>query len=302
MAPSRRAVAIACNPATPGAHHQHARRLDRAGRGHHHRKGAAELVGGVDDRLVAGEVRLRGQHIHRLRAGDPRQQLDREGADPGRGIGLGRGRVLQRLQQADQHRAAFKIAEFVELGLAGGQRALHLEHDVGVAEHRRRIRRDRRAGRGKGRIGDAGCFAGAAFGDDLEPHRQHPLDGVGRGRDAALMRPSFLDDGNLHRAAVPECAGRRGRTMQRRPRFVKCDPGQRVRHCAVWGAAPTPLPYGRPAGGEAGPVRHPFAPFRRRANLANGARWRWPGDIEPRPPQAGEPSASHQPAVRCRRE
>ena len=93
-------------PGDAGAHHQHPRRLDRAGRGHHHRKGAAELGGGVEHRLVAGEIGLRRQHVHRLRAGDARQQLHREGGDAGAGIGLDVGRVLQRLQHADQRRAA----------------------------------------------------------------------------------------------------------------------------------------------------------------------------------------------------
>ena len=35
------------------------------------------------------------------------------------------------------------------------------------------------------------------------------LDGVGRRRDATLMRAPFLDDGDLHRAAVPAPAGRK---------------------------------------------------------------------------------------------
>ncbi len=75
-------------PGDAGAHHQHARRRNGAGRGHHHREGAAEFVGGVEHRLVAGEIGLRGQHVHRLRAGDARHQLHGEGGDPRLGIGL----------------------------------------------------------------------------------------------------------------------------------------------------------------------------------------------------------------------
>ena len=81
--PARRGDRL--QPGHPGAHHQHARRLDRAGGGHHHRKGAAELGGGIEHRLVAGEVGLRGQDVHRLGAGDARQQLHREGGRSRRG-------------------------------------------------------------------------------------------------------------------------------------------------------------------------------------------------------------------------
>jgi len=55
--PARPSRSPAARP--PRTHHQHSRRLDRARRGHHHRKGAAEFVGGVEHRLVAGELALR---------------------------------------------------------------------------------------------------------------------------------------------------------------------------------------------------------------------------------------------------
>ena len=137
-------------PGNPRPHHQHPRRLDRAGGGHHHREGAAELVGGLERGFVAGEVGLGGKSVHRLRAGNARQQLDGERDDPGACVGLDFGRMRQRLEQADQHGTAFELAQLVAPRLLADQRALHLQDDVGSIERRRRVRRDRRSRRGKG--------------------------------------------------------------------------------------------------------------------------------------------------------
>ena len=70
------------------AHDEDARRADRAGSSHHHREGAAVFGGGVEHRLVAREVRLRRQHVHRLRAGDARHQLHRQRVEPGARIAV----------------------------------------------------------------------------------------------------------------------------------------------------------------------------------------------------------------------
>ena len=80
-APSRRAVAIACRPATPAP-------MTSA------RTGAIvpaavisigkrllDAVGGEQHRLVAGDGRLRRERVHRLRARDSRDRLHREGDD-----------------------------------------------------------------------------------------------------------------------------------------------------------------------------------------------------------------------------
>ena len=72
------------------AHHEHLGRADRARRGHHHREGAAISRRGVDHRLVAGEVRLRRQDVHRLGARDARHPLHRQRFEPGRGIAVDR--------------------------------------------------------------------------------------------------------------------------------------------------------------------------------------------------------------------
>ena len=67
------------------AHDEDARRRHGARRGHHHRHGAAEMRGRLDHRLIAGKVRLARQHVHHLRAGDARDQLERERGEAGIG-------------------------------------------------------------------------------------------------------------------------------------------------------------------------------------------------------------------------
>ena len=62
------------------AHDEHLGRRHRAGRRHHHRQRAVIFGRRVDHRLVAGEVGLAGQHVHRLRAGDARHEFHGEGA------------------------------------------------------------------------------------------------------------------------------------------------------------------------------------------------------------------------------
>ena len=139
MAPSRRAVAIACSPCHPGPEHEHPCRGHRAGRGHHHRHRPRELRRGVDHRLVAREVRLRGEDVHRLRAADPRHELHREGVDARRGVRIHRvpgavGREHSDERRPRLHRGKLRIG-----------RRPDLQHQVraGTDSSRRR----RRAGR-----------------------------------------------------------------------------------------------------------------------------------------------------------
>ena len=73
-APSRRAVPIACSPATPAPSTRTAAGPDGAGRGHQHREEPAVRVGGEQRRLVAGDVRLRSQRVHRLRPAEGARQ------------------------------------------------------------------------------------------------------------------------------------------------------------------------------------------------------------------------------------
>ena len=89
----------------PDAHDEDFGRADRAGGGHHHRERAAIGRRRLDHRLVAGEVRLRRQDVHRLGAGDARHPLHRQRLESGRGVSLDRLAAPQRIERTDQQRA-----------------------------------------------------------------------------------------------------------------------------------------------------------------------------------------------------
>ncbi len=137
-----------------------------------------------------------------MRACDPRHQLHGEGGDAGIGIGFRVPRILQRLQKTDQQRAAPDCRELVELALARAQRPLDLEDDVAGAERRRRIGRDRSAGGAKGIVRKGRAGAGAGLDDDFETLACETLHGIGRSRDAALVRPTLPGDADLHSASL----------------------------------------------------------------------------------------------------
>ncbi len=187
MAPSRRAVAI----------HQDPRRRDRTGRRHHHRKGASELARRVEHGAVAGKVGLRGQDVHRLRAGDARDQLHGEGNEAGLGIGGDVVGVLERLQHADEHRATLHPRELAGGAIEDG--ALHLEDDIGIAVGRHGVGRDGRPDGFVGAIRKGGAGAGAGLDDNRQSHADHALDRVGRGGDPRLVPASLFRNGDLHR-------------------------------------------------------------------------------------------------------
>ena len=69
-------------PGDAGADDEHPRRRGLAGRGDLAGEHAAERVGRLDHRAVAGDVGHRGQHVHRLRAGDARHGVQRQAGDP----------------------------------------------------------------------------------------------------------------------------------------------------------------------------------------------------------------------------
>ena len=80
----------------------------------------------VDHGAIAGEIGLRGQHVHHLRAGDARHQLHGEGGDPGVGHGLQRGLVAVGIHDGEHERAGLHGREFGRVGAAD------LQHDVGA--------------------------------------------------------------------------------------------------------------------------------------------------------------------------
>ena len=199
IAPSRRAVAIACSPAC--AHDEHALPAPSGG-GHHHRQGAPIVGGAVDHRPIAGEIGLAGEDIHDLRARDARHQLHGE-ADH---IGLGH-RGKRRLVAVGIHDRHHERAGLV-VGKLGFGRTAHLEHHVGVANSIGRRVDDRRTHRLVVGIEHAGLLAGVAFNDDVGAERLHLLHGIRGGGDARLGRVDLGGNRNLHKASTGTSSGR----------------------------------------------------------------------------------------------
>ena len=104
-APSRRAVAIACRPATPAPITSTFAGGTVPGRGHQHREEAGEMLGREQRRLVAADRRLRRERVHRLRARDARDRLHRERDDAARREPLDALAVGERIEIGDQQLA-----------------------------------------------------------------------------------------------------------------------------------------------------------------------------------------------------
>ncbi len=163
------------------AHDEDARGRHRARRRHHHRQRAAEFCGRVDDGLVAGEVRLRGQHVHALRAGDARHQLHGEERDARLGkrtetLGIGEG-----IEHADHGRALPHVLHDL------GARAPDRQHDVGICDSFRVGLGDFRPGRPVILIGKVGPGARPATDCDARARLDELLDRLGRQPDARLV-------------------------------------------------------------------------------------------------------------------
>jgi hypothetical protein len=178
------------------AHDEDFRCRNGACRRHHHRHGAIILGGAVDHRLVAGEVGLRGKHVHCLGARDARHELHGEGRDARLGHGGERGVVAMGVHRRD-HRGAGFVA--VELGV---RRAADFQHHVGSCSIGSRA--ERCAGLDEILVGDARGAPGSGFDDDLEAEAGKPLHRVGRGGHARLLRIDFpgYEDCLSHRKAL----------------------------------------------------------------------------------------------------
>jgi hypothetical protein len=175
-----------------GAEHEHARRRDRARGGHHHREQLRARVGGEQDGAVAGDARLRAEHVHHLGERRARHQVGGERGDAAAGdvtdaLGIG-----ERLEQRDQ---GASVEQHPALGEA---RRPHLQDEIGRAEQRAGVRLDARACRLVVGVGDVRGAAGAALHGHLELAGDQSLDGVRRQRDPLLAGQSFFRDANPH--------------------------------------------------------------------------------------------------------
>ena len=216
MAPSRRAVAIACRPATPAPMTN-----TRAGG----TVPAAVIIIGkprwnaparLDHRAVAGEVGLAGQHVHRLGAGDARQQLHRRGIDAGLRPAPAPGRDRRRRRRCRP--AARRAGSARAVRAAASARRRRCRRRPGRRRHRGRSRRRRRRTR---RRGWRPC-AGAGFDRDGEarPIRRFTVSGVAATR--VSERAPFLQHRKAH---APGSRVELRRTMRDGPRARKWGKG-----------------------------------------------------------------------------
>ena len=166
--------------------------LRRAGGGGQQREVARIGVGGDEDRLVAADVGLRRERVHRLRTAQ--RARDRVEADRGHARvreRLGAGRIDQRLEEADQRLA---LAQPTDLGRAG---LLDLEHDIRLRVQGVRGD-DRRAGVGERLVGDGGTGTGALLDEDLQPGSRELAERLGHQGDTALAGGRLPGDADLH--------------------------------------------------------------------------------------------------------
>ena len=148
----------------------------------------------LDHRLVAGEVRLARQHVHHLRAGDARDELQREGLQAGVRQLLQRRFVAVGVHEGDDCGAALVAGHIV--GPAD------LQHEVGIAECVSGARFDLRAGIAIALVGEAGGRACARLDGDVRAEPDELLHGLRRRCDARLDGGVFLQDRDAHEAGA----------------------------------------------------------------------------------------------------
>ena len=159
-------------------------------------KNFGQRFGGDEHGLVAGDVRLRGERVHLLRAADARDALHAEAGDPPRGELLhevGAGERLQERQPStvpSRSRSTSSSAGFCTFRTTSASRVARRHRARSV---RRPSRRRRRGGRRPRRRRPRP----APRADLHQPGR-----GLGRERDAALAGGGFSGNRDLHGASL----------------------------------------------------------------------------------------------------
>ena len=103
-------------------HDENAGSLNCASRRHHHRKCAAIFVRRGNHRLVACEVRLAGQHVHALCAGDARHEFHRQGFKPRLRVRIDQIAIAERIEQRRDPCPALGTCKAACIALFGDQR------------------------------------------------------------------------------------------------------------------------------------------------------------------------------------
>ncbi len=189
-------------PGDADAQDEHLGRRDRARRRHQHGVEPRRVVGAQQRGLVARDVGLRAQRVHRLRARDPRDRLHREGRRTGAGDRLQAVGVAARVEEPDQRRARAQVAQ-LPLG-----RRRDLDDDLGAPGVA-----DRRAGVGEERVGDQRGLPGPALHHDLMTLRDELFHDLGHQRDPPLARDRLLRDTDPHKSGGPYTSRRSRRRL-----------------------------------------------------------------------------------------
>ena len=151
------------------------------------------MIGRHHHGLVAGDVGLRREHVHALRARGAGRRFQRECGDIGRSQAR-RVVVVERIEHADQHRARLHLRQLRRF------RRAHLQHDLRTERFGGGA--DPGAGRHIGFVRLGGSDAGARLHRDLVALRDvllHRLRGRGNAR---LVRPRLLRDADVHRVLL----------------------------------------------------------------------------------------------------
>jgi hypothetical protein len=184
----RTSVAETCAPRRR-AHDEALGSGNCARRRHHHREGATIKVRGDQHGLVAGKVRLRGQDVHRLRAGDARHELHRQRFVSGGGIGIHALTLAEGIKPGNDPRAGICADQQLRF------RTLHAKHDIRALHC---IVRNLGPGCTVLVVGDRGGNPRPGLDGHLSAEGNELFHGLWRCRNPALPCRPFPKDGDLH--------------------------------------------------------------------------------------------------------
>ena len=160
--------------------------------GHEHREHLGQPIRGDQDRAVASHGRLGGEHVHRLGAGDARDEFEGEGADAHLGE---RCRLLRFVEGAQERHECGAALERRPLGRI---RPAHHQHQVGGAEQGGAIGDDLGAGIRVLGVGKSGFGTGIRLDADGHVQADEGLGTLGGEGHAALVSGGFLGQGCDH--------------------------------------------------------------------------------------------------------
>ena len=180
-----------------GAYHEHLGGRDLAGGGDLAGEEAAEVVAGLDDRPVAGDVRHRAQRVHLLGAADAGHHVHGDGGDALALERLEQLGVLGGVDEADQDLA---LAGALDLDGLGGA---HLGDDVGLLPELGGGFHHLDAGFAVGVVREAGGVAGPGFDDAVVTELLQRLGGLGGQGHPLLAVEDLLGGTDLHGGSLP---------------------------------------------------------------------------------------------------